>query len=320
MEKNTLNKPGKNTLTKALVTGGAGFIGSHLTEALLLDGHEVRVLDNFATGHRENLEAVLDRIELIEDSITEPEVCARACAGVDWVFHQAAIPSVPRSVADPATSHQANATGTLNMLVAARDAGAKRFIYAASSSAYGDTPTLPKVETMRSNPMSPYAAQKLLGETYCKQFHMLYGLETVALRYFNIFGPRQDSNSPYGGVIPKFISAFLNHQPIVVYGDGTQTRDFTYIDNAINANLLAAECTKAACGMSYNIACGERYSLNDIIQRLDSSSIEYKDSRPGDILDSQADITQAEQRLNYKVSISFQEGLEKTIPWYMKQS
>jgi len=331
---------------KALVTGGAGFIGSHLVEALLREGHQVRVLDNLSTGHRANLADVLTQTSpqetrnqepgtrnpapqsgaaaaLLEDTITDLDACRNACADIDWVFHQAAIPSVPRSVAEPLPSHEANATGTLNMLLAARDAGVKRFVYAASSSAYGDTPTLPKQESMPPTPMSPYAAQKLLGETYCKQFHALYGLQTIALRYFNIFGPRQDPNSPYGGVIPKFVSALLANEPPKIFGDGEQTRDFTFIDNAVSANLLAAAAPASACGRTYNVACGARFSLNHLLATLQQIlgtdlAPEHRDPRAGDVRDSLADIGLAVEHLGYEVKFGFEEGLRRTVEWYQR--
>ena len=245
-----------------LVTGGAGFIGSHLVRRLLRDGYRVRVLDNLATGKAANLAEVREQIEWIEGSITDVVVATRAVDGAQYVLHQAAIPSVPRSIADPLASHLENSTGTLTLLCAARDAGVKRFVYAASSSAYGDTPTLPKVETMRTDPLSPYAVAKLSGENYCRAFYQVYGLETVALRYFNIFGPRQDPDSLYSAVIPKFITAILEDREIAIYGDGEHSRDFTFIDNTVDANLLAMT-TPNVGGQMCNVACGQRFSLNE---------------------------------------------------------
>lgn len=306
---------------KALITGGAGFIGSHLIRALTEDSNEVVVLDDFSTGRRENIEAILPRISLIEGTITDIEVCREACAGVDVVFHQAAIPSVPRSFADPLTSHSANATGTLNMLVAAKDEGVSRFVAAASSSAYGDTPTLPKVETMRPTPMSPYSAQKYLLELYCAQFHRLFGLETFALRYFNIFGPRQDPNSPYGAVVPKFISALFEDTAPLIHGDGEQSRDFTYIDNAVQANLLAARAPAETAGQVFNVACGDRFTVNELLAALqkiigvDRAPI-HQESRAGDVKHSLADISRAQKHLGYRVLVDFSEGLAKTVDWY----
>lgn len=306
---------------KALVTGGAGFIGSHLVRALLAEGDEVVVVDDFSTGRRENLAEVLGRIALVEGSIVDLEVCRRTLAGVGVVFHQAAIPSVPRSVADPLTSHGANATGTLNMLVAAREAGVRRFVAAASSSAYGDTPTLPKVETMPPNPMSPYSAQKFLGELYCTQFHGLYGMETFALRYFNIFGPRQDPDSPYGAVVPKFITALLRGTRPVIHGDGEQSRDFTYIENAVNANLLAARAPGESAGKVYNVACGDRFSVKVLLRTLCdimgvNAEADHVDTRAGDVKHSLADIERARVGLGYEVTVGFREGLERTVGWY----
>ncbi|NOZ85568.1 MAG: SDR family oxidoreductase [Deltaproteobacteria bacterium] len=306
---------------KTLVTGGAGFIGSHLVEALLKRGDEVRVLDNLSTGHEENLDKTKEEIEFIKGSITDLKVCRKACIGMDIVFHEAAIPSVPRSVKDPVTSHQANATGTLNMLVAARDAGVRRLVYAASSSAYGDTPTLPKVETMRATPMSPYALQKYIGEVYCRQFFDLFGFETVSLRYFNIFGPRQDPNSPYGGVIPKFMSALLGGNAPTIFGDGGQTRDFTYVENAVNANLLASRADPRACGKVFNIACGTRYSLVELlstVQEITGINIppRHEPPRAGDVRDSLADISLAGKFLGYEVKVGFEEGLKRTVEWF----
>ncbi|RMG87372.1 MAG: SDR family oxidoreductase, partial [Candidatus Dadabacteria bacterium] len=250
-----------------LVTGVAGFIGSNLAEALLARGHRVRGLDNFLTGKPENLEG-LDGLEFLEGDVRDPGACREACEGVDYVLHEAALGSVPRSIEDPALSNECNVTGTLNLLVAARDAGVKRLVFAASSSAYGDTPTLPKVEDMRPQPLSPYALTKLAGEEYCRLFFELYGLETVSLRYFNVFGKRQDPFSTYAAVIPKFVSALLRGEPPEIYGDGEQTRDFTYIADVVQANLRACEAPREACGQVYNVAYGERISLNALYREI----------------------------------------------------
>src|ERR1043166_8863316 len=252
-----------------LVTGGAGFIGSNLAERLVQLGNRVRVVDNFVTGKRENLADVLPKIELIEGDLADPTICAQACRGVQFVFHQAALPSVPKSVANPALSHRCNLEATLALLLAARDAGVKRFIYAGSSSAYGESPVLPKVETMPACPLSPYAVQKLASENYCTVFAKCYGLETISLRYFNVFGARQDPASDYAAAIPAFVAAILRDKPPRVFGDGEQTRDFTYIDNVVEANLLAASAKKTT-GEVVNIACGEHLSVNQIIERINS--------------------------------------------------
>ena len=303
-----------------LVTGGAGFIGSHLVRRLLRDGYRVRVFDNLATGKAANIAEVRDQIEFIEGSISDGETAARAVDGAQYVLHQAAIPSVPRSIADPLSSHLENSTGTLTMLCAARDAGVKRFVYAASSSAYGDTPTLPKVETMRTDPLSPYAVAKLSGENYCRAFHKVYGLETVALRYFNIFGPRQDPKSLYSAVIPKFITAILEDREISIYGDGEHSRDFTFIENTVDANLLAMT-TPDIGGQMCNIACGQRFTLNELIERLGNITgktprVQYQERRVGDVQHSLADISRAREVLGYEPRVSFQEGLEQTVAYF----
>ena len=253
-----------------VVTGGAGFIGSHIASTLVEQGESVRVFDNFSTGKQENLAAFRDRVEIVNGDLRNPEDCQKAVNGADYVLHQAALPSVPKSVENPVLTNENNITGTLNLLVAARDAGVKRVVYAASSSAYGDNPTLPKVETMAPQPMSPYAIQKYVGELYCRNFFTLYGLETVALRYFNVFGPRQDPTSQYAAVIPRFITALAQGVPPTIYGDGEQSRDFTYIDNVVKANILAARAEGAA-GEMMNFACGERFSLNSCGQSCRSS-------------------------------------------------
>ena len=304
-----------------LVTGGAGFIGSNIVEVLVEEEASVRVLDNFSTGRRENLSEFLGAIELIEGSITNPATCASVCEGIDFVLHQAALPSVPRSVADPAASHEACATGTLNMLVAARDAGVKRFVYAGSSSAYGDTPTLPKVESMPTLPRSPYAVAKLMGEQYCRVFSLIFGLETVVLRYFNIFGPRQDPASQYSAVIPLFITKALTGESPTIDGDGEQTRDFTYVQNAVCANLLA--CTADAgyvSGEVFNLGCGERISVNrlwEAIQEATGAAVEPVNgpAREGDVRDSLASLDKIQTRMGYESTVSLAEGLRRTVEW-----
>ncbi len=303
-----------------LVTGGAGFIGSALVRELLRRGEQVRVVDNFLTGKPQNLTEVLDRIEFQEVDLNDLERLRPALAGVDYVLHQAALPSVPRSVTDPVTSNQMNIDATLSLLVAARDAGVKRVVYAASSSAYGDTPTLPKVESMPSNPISPYAITKLVGEMYAMVFTQTYGLETVSLRYFNIFGPRQDPTSPYSGVLSLFITSLLQGKRPTIFGDGEHSRDFTYVDNAVQANLLACTASQVA-GKVLNVATGERQTLNKTfatLRRIIGADVEpiYAAPRPGDILHSQADISQARQHLGYEPTVLFEEGLEKTVEWY----
>ncbi|MCG3172324.1 MAG: UDP-N-acetylglucosamine 4-epimerase [Myxococcota bacterium] len=304
-----------------LVTGGAGFIGNNLVRALLDRGARVRVLDDFSTGRRSNLEDMLDRIELLEGSVSSGMDCARACAGMHFVLHEAAIPSVARSVADPARSNAANIDGALNILIAARDAGVKRVVYAASSSAYGDTPTLPKHEEMPPRPMSPYALQKFAGESYCRLFSSLYGLDTVGLRYFNIFGPRQDPKSEYSAVIPKFTTLMLNGQAPTIFGDGQQSRDFTHIDNVIFANLQAIACADRLNGEVMNIACGERYSLIDLVNILNQilgTRIEprFAPGRPGDVKHSLADISKAKRLIGYEVKTPFREGIRQAVEWY----
>ncbi len=304
---------------KYLVTGGAGFIGSNLVETLLDAGAGVRVLDDFSTGRRENLDVFLEQIEVVEGSITEPATCAAACEGIDFVLHQAALASVPRSVANPAATHDACATGTLNMLVAARDADVSRFVYAASSSAYGDTPTLPKVESMPSLPRSPYAVAKLAGEQYCQAFSLVYGFETVALRYFNIFGPRQDPSSQYSAVIPLFITKALAEEAPTIDGDGEQTRDFTYVENAVQANLMA--CTadaEAVSGEVFNVGCGERISVNQLWEAIrEATGAEVESvmgpARGGDVRDSLASLDKIRDRMGYLVTVSLADGLRRTV-------
>jgi nucleoside-diphosphate-sugar epimerase len=306
-------------MAQYLVTGGAGFIGSHLAEELVRRGDRVRVVDNLVTGKRQNL-AHLPQVEFLEGDLADLDVARRAVDGVDYVLHQAAIPSVPRSVKDPITSNRANIDASLNVLVAARDAGVKRVVYAGSSSAYGNTPTLPKVETMATAPLSPYALQKLVAEQYCQMFTRLYGLETVTIRYFNVFGPRQDPSSPYSGVISLFISAMCEGRRPQIYGDGEHTRDFTYVGNVVDGVLRACTAPEAS-GEVINVAVGGRISLNQLfrtIRDLVGADVEpiYMDPRPGDVKDSQADIDKARRLLGYEPLVSFEEGLEKTVAWY----
>jgi len=303
-----------------LVTGGAGFIGSNIVRKLLEEGEKVRVLDDFSTGRRENLEG-LSGFEVIEGSLTVPAVLDEALGGVDYVLHQAAIPSVPRSIADPLKSNEANVTGTLMLLDAAKRAGVKRLVFAASSSAYGDTEVLPKVEDMPAKPLSPYAVNKYAGELYAKVYADIYGLQTVCLRYFNIFGPYQDPASEYAAVIPKFILRMLKGEAPVIYGDGDQSRDFTYIDNAVEANLLACKSEKVGWGEVINVACGERYSLNELVAALNEilgTKIEplYDEARPGDVKHSLAAIERARELLGYEVKVDFHEGLKRTVEWF----
>jgi nucleoside-diphosphate-sugar epimerase len=302
-----------------LVTGGAGFIGSHLAEELTRRGDRVRVVDSFITGKRRNLAHIAD-VELLEGDLADLAVAQAAVAGMDYVLHQAAIPSVPRSVEDPITSNRANVESTLNVLVAARDAKVKRVVYAGSSSAYGDTPTLPKREDMPTDPLSPYALQKLVGEQYMRMFTDLYGLETVTIRYFNVFGPRQDPSSPYSGVISLFIRQLLENTAPMIHGDGEQTRDFTYIANIVDGVLRA--CTANASGKVLNVATGSRISLNElfrVIRKLTGRAdlnASYGPSRPGDVRDSQADISRARQLLGYEPLVGLEEGLRRTVDWY----
>ena len=308
-----------------LITGIGGFIGSSLAQELLQRGEQVRGLDNFATGKRENLTAILGQIDFRQADILDLDAMKAACAGADYVLHQAAIPSVPKSVLDPIGSNRANVDGTVNLLVAARDAKVKRVIYAASSSAYGDTPTLPKHEGMTPDPISPYAVAKLASERYMISFYRCYGLETVSLRYFNIFGPRQDPSSPYSGVLARFITQMLNGQQPTIFGDGEQSRDFTYIDNAVEANLLA--CTAPAAevaGKVFNVATGRRVTLNESFKLLHqltsySGSPMYGAERSGDIKHSLADISLAEEHLGYKPKVNFEDGLRRTVEWYRSQ-
>jgi nucleoside-diphosphate-sugar epimerase len=302
-----------------LVTGGAGFIGSHLAEELVRRGHRVRVVDNLVTGNRRNLDHI-PAVEFLEGDLADRDVAGRAVEGIEYVLHQAAIPSVPRSVKDPLTSNEANVTGALNLLVAARDARVKRLVYAGSSSVYGDTPTLPKREDMPPKPLSPYALQKLMAEQYCQMFTRLYGFETVTTRYFNVFGPRQDPGSPYSGVISLFSSAILDGRQPVIYGDGEQTRDFTYVANVVDGVLRACEAPKAA-GEAMNVATGGRISLNDLLRVMNKicgtkAKPIYKEPRAGDVRDSQADISKARALLGYEPIVGFEEGLRQTLDWF----
>jgi len=304
-----------------LVTGGGGFIGSNIAHELVRRGEKVRILDNFSTGNRKNINDILDDIEVIEADIRDLQSVWHAVKEVDFVLHQAALPSVARSVNEPITSNEVNTSGTLNMLVAARDAGVKRFIFATSSSIYGDTPVLPKREDMVPSPLSPYAATKLIGEHYCRIFYNLYGLETVSLRYFNVFGPGQDPSSQYSAAIPKFINAIIKGELITIYGDGEQSRDFTYVQNVVNANLLACEIPNAS-GDVMNIACGTGITLNQLISTIEielgiKANMVYGNAKPGDVKHSCADISKAQALINYKPLISFEEGLAKTIKWFM---
>jgi len=305
-----------------LITGIGGFIGSSLARALVARGEQVRGVDNFSTGKRENIAEILDQIDFREADITDLDAMHKACAGVDFVLHQAAIPSVPKSVLDPLSSNRANVDGTVNVLVAARDAKVKRVVYAASSSAYGDTPTLPKHETMSPDPISPYAVAKLASEHYMVSFYRCYGLETVALRYFNVFGPRQDPSSPYSGVLAKFITQMLRGEQPTIFGDGEQSRDFTYIDNTVEANLLACHAPASqVAGKVFNVATGRRVTLNETFKALQgltsySGPPRYEEARGGDIKHSLADISKAEAALGYTPTVDFEEGLRRTVEWY----
>ncbi len=307
-----------------IVTGGAGFIGSHIVERLLSDGHRVRVVDNLATGRRANLAHLDGRYEFHQVSITDKSALAPIFDGADTVFHQAALPSVPRSIGDPLTTHEYNVTGTLNVLLAARAAGVRRVVYAASSSAYGDVEGEFKVETMPPRPLSPYGVAKLAGEYYCQTFTAVYGLETVCLRYFNVFGPRQDPTSQYAAVIPLFITAMLDGKAPTIYGDGTQSRDFTYIDNVVQGNLLASQAPGPA-GQMMNLATGGRISLLDLVDKLNrllgtAFKPHHADERVGDIKHSRADIERARQLLGYEPLVDFDIGLARTVEWYRSRA
>ncbi len=309
---------------RILVTGGAGFIGSNLVRSLLERGDEVRVLDNFSTGKRENLEDVWSDIELIEGDIRDPATCSAASDGVDGILHQAALGSVPRSVEDPVTTHDVNVNGTMNLLLAARERGVERFVFASSSSIYGDAPDEVKIETLPPRPVSPYAASKLAGEAYTVVFRHAYGMKTVALRYFNVFGPYQDPGSMYAAVIPLFAAALLREESPTIYGDGGQSRDFTYIDNVVQANLLALECPDEACGHYYNVACGASSTVNALFRRMRDrigeavSHVEpkYAAPRAGDVRSSLASIDKARKLLGYEPRVGFEKGIAKTVDWY----
>jgi len=303
-----------------LVTGGAGFIGSNIAAELVKQGEEVRVLDNLSTGRRQNIAGLEDDIWFVEQDMTGLEAIRPAFEGVDYVLHQAALPSVPRSVEDPIATNQVNVNGTLNVLVAARDAGVERVVYASSSSVYGQNPDLPKHESMRPQPISPYAASKLAGETYAAAFYEVYGLETVSLRYFNVFGPHQDPASQYAAVIPIFVSQMLDGKPPMIFGDGEQSRDFSYVANVVHANLCAAQAEGAA-GQVFNIACGQRSTLNQLVEYLNEIlgtdlEPEYTSERAGDVKHSLADISAAQEVLGYEPQIDFREGLDLAAGWY----
>jgi len=307
--------------TRALVTGGAGFIGSHLADELIRQGARVRIIDNFVTGYRENLEEISGDFDFIEADLNDDESLQSAISDVEIVFHQAALPSVPRSVDNPRETHQACVNGTFNLLVKAKESGVRRVIYAASSSAYGDQPTLPKIETMSPDPLSPYAAAKLMGEYYCRVFNRVYGLETLSLRYFNVFGPRQDPSSMYSGVISRFIDALMKGTQPVIYGDGDQTRDFTYIANVVDANIRASE-TNSGVGQVVNVANGEKVSLIALLETLkritgkEDVTAEHMPERRGDVKHSQADNSRAVEWLGYEKLVGLEEGLRKTIEWW----
>ncbi|MEQ1923739.1 MAG: SDR family oxidoreductase [Pyrinomonadaceae bacterium] len=307
--------------SKVLVTGGAGFIGSNLADELIRQGAKVRIIDNFATGFRENLDEITGDFEFIEGDITDIDTVAKAVEGVEVVFHQAALPSVPRSVENPAETHRVCVDGTFNLLLKSKEAGVKRFIYAASSSAYGDQKTLPKVETMCAEPLSPYAAAKLTGELYCRAFNNVYGLETISLRYFNVFGPRQNPASMYSGVISRFIDSLMTGQQPIIFGDGEQSRDFTYIDNVVDANIKAAQ-TAVGLGETMNAANGDRISLNELLDVLkkitgnETATATHEPARNGDVKHSQADNTRAIEALGYQKLVGLEEGLKRTIDWW----
>ena len=308
-----------------LITGVAGFIGSSLAHALVGRGERVRGIDNFATGKRENIDDIKNELDFQEADLLDLEAMRNACHSVDYVLHQAAIPSVPKSVKDPLSSNRANVDGTVNLLLAARDAKVKRVVFAASSSAYGDTPTLPKREDMAPNPISPYAVAKLASEYYMLSFYRCYGLETICLRYFNIFGPRQDPTSPYSGVLAKFITQMLAGEQPTIFGDGTQSRDFTYVGNAVEANLLACKAPSEAVGKVLNVATGRRFDLNETFRILKklcaySGDVRYAPERTGDVKHSLADISAAEKYLGYEAKVDFESGLKQTVAWYRAQA
>jgi nucleoside-diphosphate-sugar epimerase len=310
-------------MDKYLVTGGAGFIGSNIAEELVKRGYSVKIIDNFLTGKRENISSFLDKIELVEGDIRDYDACRRALEGVDFVLHQAALPSVPRSIEDPLLTTDINIKGTLNILLASREAKVKGFVFASSSSVYGDDPNLPKKEGTVGNPLSPYAISKLTGEKYCRVFSQIFGLSTVCLRYFNIFGPRQDPSSQYAAVIPNFITRMLKGESPTIFGDGEQTRDFTYVSNVVEANILASKA-QGVSGEVFNIACGERTTVNSLVSNLNEILKEeinpsYAEPRPGDVRDSFADMSKARKMLKYEPLVPFGKGLEETIRWYRER-
>jgi len=303
-----------------VVTGGAGFIGSNIVRGLIEQGHETRVVDDLSTGHKGNLDGLTDALVLHEGTVLDPALLREAFAGADYVLHQAALASVPRSVKDPAATNAANVDGTLNVLLAARDAGVRRVVYASSSSVYGDTPVLPKQEDMVPNPQSPYAVSKLAAEHYCRAFTRVYGLETVSLRYFNVYGPRQDPKSQYAAVVPIFIRKLMAGEPPTVFGDGEQSRDFTYVEDVVAANIQAAEAPGAA-GAVVNLGCGERHTLNELIALLQEMTgrhvaPEYAEPRAGDVKHSQADVSRARELIGYDPRVSFEDGVQRTLEWY----
>jgi UDP-glucose 4-epimerase len=311
---------GRFKLSNYLVTGGAGFIGSHIVEELANLGEAVRILDNFSTGRRENIQPFLDKIELVEGDIRSYHIVRQAVEDIDFILHQAALPSVPRSIKDPITTNEVNVVGTLHILDAAKEAGVKRVVYASSSSIYGNSEVLPKREDMQPNPLSPYANSKLAGENYCRIFTNIYGLETVCLRYFNVFGPRQDPNSQYSAVIPRFIKLIKEEKRPTIYGDGEASRDFTYVSNVVRANLLACNAHNAV-GEVFNIACGERITINHLVQRIGDilgKKIEpiYENSRPGDVKHSYASIAKAKRDLHYEVKVGFGEGIIRVAEYF----
>ena len=307
-----------------LVTGGAGFIGSHIAAKLLENGEKVRILDDFSTGKWSNIEALEQEVEVVEGDLRDEAAVERAVAGCDYVFQQAALRSVPRSIDDPRANNDVNVTGILNLLIASKRAGVKRVVYASSSSVYGDDPTLPKVETQTPRPISPYAASKIMGEYYCRIYSQLYGLETVAMRYFNVFGPRQDPESIYAAVIPRFITAGLANEAAEVHGDGEQSRDFTYIDNVVAANLLAAKAP-GAVGEAFNVACGGRNSLLDVLSAIEDGlgkKVErnHPPSRAGDVKHTLADISKAKELLGYEPLVNFEDGMKRTVDWFVENA
>lgn len=307
-------------MDKFLVTGGAGFIGSNICKKLISQGRFVRVIDNLLTGKKNNLNGIIDKIDFIQADMGDQKIANTVTKDIDVVLHQGALPSVPLSIDNPAATHKHCTDATFTMLLAARDAGVKRFVFASSSSAYGDTPTLPKVETINPDPLSPYAAAKLTGEYYCSVFHKAFGLETISLRYFNVFGPNQDPASQYAAAIPAFVTAILKQQPPTIFGDGQQSRDFTYVDNIVDANLLAARVEHTA-GQVVNVACGQAVTVNEIIDMINDLTGEnikplYSDPRPGDVKHSLADITLAKKLIGYEPKVPFKKGMQLAIDWY----